>query len=489
MYIGITMKKPEKHVNAQMSLAGLDEWSYGLTAKGADVFCKQSGKVRQEWLSLCKEERALTKDLMARVVEPSNLVAALRQVVSNKGSAGVDGMSVKELEDWFSSNWSLLQHQLLSGTYRVSAVREVQIPKPSGGHRILGIPTVKDRLVQHAINQVLSRRYEPVFSEHSYGFRPNRSAKDALREAGEYVANGRDWVVDIDLEKFFDTVNHHRLIWLLGTRIGDKVLLRLISRFLRAGMLKDGLVSQRIKGTPQGSPLSPLLSNIVLDELDKELERRGHCFVRYADDLIIMVASELSAKRVQSSLTKYIEERLLLKVNTEKSRISRPLELNFLGHRILSDGQLGLSRTSESRFKQKLKYLTRRNRGISLEQLVRELDPVLRGWFNYFKDARMRSRLGKLTSWLNRRIRCFRLKQCKRALGIARWLNKLGVPWNRCWTTAGSNKSWHRLSITHAAHEAMNLRWFKSIGLFNLTENYVKHLKKPPSTTNVRWVV
>ena len=256
MYIGITMKNPEKHVNGQMSLAGLDEWSYDLTARGADVFCKQSGKVRQEWLSLCKEERALTKDLMARVVEPSNLVAALRQVVSNKGSAGVDGMSVKELQDWFSSNWGLLQHQLLSGTYRVSAVREVQIPKPSGGHRILGIPTVKDRLVQQAINQVLSRRYEPVFSEHSYGFRPNRSAKDALREAGEYVANGRDWVVDIDLEKFFDTVNHHRLIWLLGTRIGDKVLLRLISRFLRVGMLKEACKSTDKRDTSRQSTIA-----------------------------------------------------------------------------------------------------------------------------------------------------------------------------------------------------------------------------------------
>lgn len=472
-----------------MSLAGLDEWSDGLTTKGADVFCKRSGKVRQEWLSLCREERALTKDLMAQIVEPSNLVAALRQVVSNKGSAGVDGMRIKELQNWFTGNWGLLQHQLLSGTYQVSAVREVQIPKPNGGHRILGIPTVKDRLVQQAISQVLSRRYEPVFSEHSYGFRPKRSAKHALEAAGNYVAKGRDWVVDIDLEKFFDTVNHHRLMWLLRTRIADVVLLRLISRFLRAGMLKDGLVSQRVKGTPQGSPLSPLLSNIVLDELDKELERRGHCFVRYADDLIIMVGSELSAQRVQSSLTQYVEERLLLKVNTEKSRISRPYELNFLGHCILKDGRLGLSQTSVQRFRKKLKYLTRRSRGISLEQLVGELNPVLRGWFNYFKDAKMRSWLRTLTSWLNRRIRCFRLKQCKRALGIARWLNKLGVPWNRCWTTAGSSKGWHRLSMTHASHEAMNSKWFKSIGLFDLTENYVKHLKKPPSTTNVRWVV
>ena len=489
MYIVIIMQKPGKRVNGQMSLAGLDEWSAGLAVKGIDVFCKRSGKVRHEWLSKCREERALTRDLMVQIVEPSNLVAAMRQVVSNQGSAGIDGMSVKDLRDWFSVNWNHLQDQLSGGTYQVSAVREVAIPKPDGGYRILGIPTVKDRLVQQAISQVLSRRYEPIFSDHSYGFRPKRSAKQALQEAGNYVSEGKGWVVDIDLEQFFDTVNHHRLMWLLRRRIGDDILLRLIGRFLRAGMLKGGLVSQRVKGTPQGSPLSPLLSNIVLDELDKELERRGHCFVRYADDMIIMVGSELSAKRVQLSLTRYIEDRLLLKVNTSKSRICRPSELNFLGHSILADGQLGLSRTSELRFKRKLKHLTRRNRGISLGQLVDELNPVLRGWLNYFKDAKMRIRLRKLTSWLNRRIRCFRLKQCKRALGIARWLHKLGVPWKRSWTTAGSSKGWHRLSSTHAAHEAMNSEWFKTIGLFNLAENYVKYLRKPPSTTNVRWVV
>lgn len=481
--------KSVKHKTGQMSLAGLNEWPGVRAVGGSDVFCKSGGRVSDEWMSSCAEERALTKGLMAKIVEPSNLVAALRQVVSNNGSAGVDGMSVGALREWFSGHYQQLQTQLIRGTYQVQAVREVHIPKPNGGVRTLGIPTVQDRLVQQAISQVLSRHYDPTFSTRSYGFRPGRGAHDALAQATKDVSEGRSWIVDIDLEKFFDKVNHDRLLWLLGTRIGDKNLLRLIGKFLRAGMLKGGLVSQRIKGTPQGSPLSPLLSNIVLDELDKELEIRGHRFVRYADDLIAMVKSEASAKRVLSSLTRFIEQRLLLKVNVEKSKISRPDELNFLGHKILSERRLGLSKASEQRLKAKLKQLTQRNRGISLAQLVQELNGVLRGWLNYFKHAQMLSRLKAIEGWLNRRIRCFRLKQCKRALTMAKFLHRLGVPWKRSWTTAGSSKGWYRLSVTHAAHEAMNLKWFKSIGLYSLKENYVQHLKKPPSTTNVCWVV
>lgn len=481
--------KAGKRIIGQMSLAGLDEWSSVRAVKGADVFCNQGGKVRREWLSRCTEERALTKELMGKIVSPSNLVAALRQVVSNKGSAGIDGMSVEELRQWFSSHYHEFQSQIITGKYRVESVREVQIPKPNGGVRILGIPTAKDRLVQQAISQVLSLHYDPTFSDRSYGFRPDRGAHDALRQAGQEVSEGRDWIVDIDLEKFFDTVNHDRLMWLLGTRIGDKTLLKLIGKFLRAGMLKDGLVSQGVKGMPQGSPLSPLLSNIILDELDKELEVRGHRFVRYADDLIVMVKSEPSAKRVLSSLTAFIEQRMLLKVNKSKSKISRPYELNFLGHSILIEGRLGLSKTSEQRLKAKLKQLTQRNRGISLEQLVKELNPILRGWLNYFKNAQMIGRLKAIEGWLNRRIRCFRLKQCKRAFTMAKLLHRLGVPWNRSWATAGSSKGWYRLSVTPAAHEAMNLKWFGTIGLYSLKENYVKHLKKPPSTTHVRWVV
>jgi group II intron reverse transcriptase/maturase len=301
---------------------------------------------------------------MERIVDPSNLVTALRQVVSNRGSAGIDGMTVTELKEWFSHNWKGLQSSLLTGTYIPNGVKGVRIPKPKGGYRQLGIPTVKDRLVQQAVSQVLSRRYEPIFSNNSYGFRPGRNAQQALQKAGGYVAEGYKYVVDLDLEKFFDKVNHDRLMWLVGTRVGDKRLLRLIGMFLRSGIMQDGLLSQRLQGTPQGSPLSPLLSNIVLDELDKELEARGHRFVRYADDQIILVQSEEAAKRVEMSITDYIEDRLKLKVNREKSRICRPWELNFLGHNIHPKGGLGLSRASLLKFKAKLRMITRRNRGI-----------------------------------------------------------------------------------------------------------------------------
>lgn len=440
--------------------------------KGTDVFSTRSGSVRREWLSRCRKERALTQDLMSEIIDLKNLDTALRKVISNKGSAGIDGMNVEELKRWFIIHYRELQHQLTTGTYRVTAVKEVLIPKPNGGKRQLGIPTVKDRLVQQAISQVLSKRYDPTFSDQSYGFRPKRNAHQALCKAGGYVAEGKDWIVDIDLAKFFDEVNHQRLLWQLSTRIGDKRVLRLIGKFLRAGMMSAGMPNQRVKGTPQGSPLSPLLSNIVLDELDKELERRGHRFVRYADDIIIMVGSELASERVMKSLSRFIEHRMRLKINQEKSKIIRPHELNFLGHSILKDGSLGLSRKSEQRFKAKLKQLTKRNRGISFEQLIRELNPVLRGWLNYFKNARMKSRLSNIEGWLRRRLRCYRLKQCKRALGIARLLTKLGVPWRRSWTTAGSSKGWFRLSMTHAAHEGMNIEWFRKTGLYPLTANY-----------------
>lgn len=450
----------------------LDEWERSQKVKGADVLSSQNPLVRCEWLSGCREERALTQDLMGDIADSKNLETALRKVISNKGSAGIDGMNVEELREWFSSHYRELQHQLMTNTYQVTAVKEVSIPKPNGGKRQLGIPTVKDRLVQQAISQVLSKRYDPAFSDHSYGFRPGRNAHRALRKAGEYVAEENNWVIDIDLAKFFDEVNHDRLQWQLSTRIGDKRVLKLIGKFLRAGMLSGGMANQRVKGTPQGSPLSPLLSNIVLDELDKELERRGHRFVRYADDIIIMVGSELSAERVMRSLSKFIENRMRLKINKEKSKIIRPHQLNFLGHSILKDGNLGLSRRSKQRFKAKLKMLTKRNRGISFEQLISELGPVLRGWLNYFKNAKMKRHLGDLEGWLRRRLRCYRLKQCKRALTIARFLTKLEVPWNRSWTTAGSSKGWFRLSMTHAAHEGMNLKWFEKMGLYSLTANH-----------------
>ena len=306
--------------------------------RGGDVYPKPNGRVSLQWLTACEEERALTADLMDRIADLSNLATALRQVVRNEGSAGIDGMTVTQLKEWFNHNWQGLQASLLKGSYLPQGVRGVRIPKPKGGYRQLGIPTVKDRLVQQAISQVLSKRYEPIFSEHSYGFRPGRNAHKALLKAGGYVAEGYKYVIDLDLEKFFDKVNHDRLMWKLGTRIGDKRVLSLVGKFLRSGIMQDGLMSQRLQGTPQGSPLSPLLSNIVLDELDKELESRGHRFVRYADDQIILVRSSEAARRVERSITDYIENRMALKVNQEKSRICEPWELNFLGYNIHKDG-------------------------------------------------------------------------------------------------------------------------------------------------------
>lgn len=454
-----------------MNLEG--EWINGSQAvSGADVFCKRSGRVSKEWLSEREKERALTQDLMEQVCELSNFAAAARQVIENGGSPGVDGMTTQELKISFMNLQKEVVNQLLNGTYEPESVKGVEVPKPSGGIRLLGIPTVKDRMVQQAIQQVLSKRYERIFSAYSFGFRPGRSAHQALKQAGKYVKEGYSYVVDIDLEKFFDKVNHNRLMSILSNRISDKRLLKLIRKFLTTGILLGGLTNQRIAGTPQGSPLSPLLSNIVLDELDKELERRGHRFVRYADDMIILVRSEEAAKRVLASITEFIESRMLLKVNLAKSRICKPYEVNYLGHTLLPKGELGLSRQSEERLKDKLRKLTRRNRGISLEQMVKELNPVLRGWLAYFRGARMKKKLAKLESWLHRKLRCFKLKQCKRASGIIRFLTKLGVPKWRSILLGVSHKGWFRKSGTPQAHEGMSKEWFAKIKLFSLTGNY-----------------
>jgi group II intron reverse transcriptase/maturase len=420
--------------------------------------------------------------MMSEVTSLSNLTASLKRVISNGGSAGADEMEVKELGKWFSTHHQDFINRLQTNTYRVSEIRGVKIPKPKGGYRQLGIPTVKDRLVQQAISQRLERHYDPSFSQYSYGFRKGKGTGACLGQAAAYVRDGYRHIVDIDLAKFFDEVNHDRLMWQLSRRIGDKVLLKLINKFLKSGLLEGGLSSQRTKGTPQGSPLSPLLSNIVLDELDKELERRGHKFVRYADDMIILVGSHKAAERVMESVTKFIEERMKLKVNKDKSGIRRPHELNFLGHSIHGKGNLGVSKPSLQRLKSKLKEKTKRNRGISLFRMVKELNLLLRGWLNYFKRARMKGKLERIMSWLRRRIRSFRLKQCKRAIGIARFLQKLGVPEWRSWLLAASSKGWYQKSNTPQASEGMNLKWFTSIGLFDIYAYYCSKLMKPPST-------
>ncbi|MCI0560246.1 MAG: group II intron reverse transcriptase/maturase [Nitrososphaera sp.] len=469
------------------------EQLFSLTEGGAVVHRDKSGKVSPLWLGACKTERTLTEGLMEKIAEPLNLQKAYRRVKANAGKGGVDGMEVKELGAWMSKNLYTLQEQLLKDQYEPQAVRGVKIPKPQGGYRQLGIPTVTDRLVQQAVHQVLSPRYERIFSEHSYGFRPNKSAHQALKQGGKYIAEGKGYVIDLDLEKFFDAVNHHRLMWLLSTRIGDKRVLQLIHRFVQAGMLQDGLMSQRIQGTPQGGPLSPLLSNIVLDELDKELERRGHSYVRYADDVKIFVKSEESAKRVKGSITKFIEGKLKLRVNQAKSRICKGYELNFLGHRILSDGRLGLSAQSEARVKQKVKQITQRNRGKSMGFIIASLKRYCQGWLQYFCQATMRAKLEKLDRWIRHKLRCYKLKQCKRVIGIVRWLRKLGVEETLNWRTALSGKSWWRLSNSPASNIGMNNQWFSEQGYYSLYAHYLSLYRKPtlkkPLDTQVRPVV
>jgi RNA-directed DNA polymerase len=418
------------------------------------------------------KERALTFKLMEVVSSLPNLEQALRRVKSNKGGAGVDGMSTNELEEWFIKNWKRLQEELLNGTYKVGVIKGVKIPKPKGGYRQLGIPTVKDRLVQQAIHQVLEELYDKTFSPTSYGFRKGRNASQAIKQLSHYISQDNEYVIDIDLSKFFDEVNHNRLLNRLSHRIGDKRLLKLIHDYLKTGILEDGIISQRIKGTPQGSPLSPLLSNIVLDELDKELSQRGHKYVRYADDIIIVVSSQLSAERVNRSIINFIESRMKLKVNRAKSRLCKPLELNYLGHSFNKDGSIYLSIESERRLKQKIRVVTQRNRGRSLEQVISELNPLLRGWLHYFRNAKMKKKMTKIESWLQRRLRCYRLKQCKRSIGMMRFLHRLGVPKKRAWTTAASRKGWWRKALTPASHEGMNNEWFANIGLYSLKENY-----------------
>jgi len=442
------------------------------TLQSTTVYSAKDGKVSQKWLSDCKEERVLTSRLMEEIADIRNLEKASRQVISNGGSPGIDGMTVKELGKWLNRHWRDLIHDLQSGSYKPSLVKGVRIPKAKGGTRLLGIPTVKDRLVEQAIHQKLSPRYERIFSEQSYGFRPQRSAHHALHQSGKYIEAGYNWLVEIDLEKFFDTVDHNRTMWLLSRRIGDKRLLKLIHKFLKAGMLEGGLTSHRVAGTPQGGPLSPLLSNIILDELDKELERRGHRFVRYADDLRIFLKSEASAKRVMASITRFIEKRMKLKVNRNKSKVCRNNETNFLGHGFFANGKLFVSKESECRLKDKVRLITKRNRGRSLVHVIAELNKVLRGWLNYFRYAQMKNRTKALAGWINRRLRCYRLKQCKRAIGIYRFVKRLGVSEKRCWLLAGSSKGWWRLSGSPVAHEAMNNQWFMQLGLYNLFENY-----------------
>jgi RNA-directed DNA polymerase len=428
--------------------------------------------------------RALTQNLMEAICDRANLNRAYQKVLSNKGAPGIDGMPVEDLRDWLRQHRDELIAALLDGSHQPQPVRGKMIPKPGGGERQLGIPTVVDRLVQQAILQVLESLFDPTFSDSSYGFRPRRSAHQALAAACEYVAEGRTIVVDMDLEKFFDRVNHDLLMARLAHRIADKRLLRIIRRFLEAGLMQDGVCLERYEGTPQGGPLSPLLANLLLDDLDKELERRGHKFCRYADDCNVYVQTKAAGERVLQSLTTFLETKLRLRVNREKSAAAHITERKFLGHRLLPGGTLGLAPKSLDRAKQRVKELTQRNRGISLEKTIGDLNSFLTGWVTYFRHARCKTILQGLDEWIRHRLRCIRLKQRKRSKPIADWLIELGVSQSSAWRLALSGKGWWRLALSPAAHQAMSHAWFTEQGLVSLTDRYLKlqQSSKPPDT-------
>ncbi len=375
-------------------------------------------------------------------------------------------MSIEALGDWLSEYGTKFSEEVLNERYAVSAVRKVEIPKPNGGVRTLGIPTVKDRLLQQAIHQVLNRHYEPHFSESSYGFRPGRGAHDAINQAATYVSEGYEWVVDIDLEKFFDKINHDRLMQRLRKGIGDKRLLRLINNYLKAGLMSEGLLEERTAGTPQGGPLSPLLSNIVLDELDRELEIRGHKFCRYADDCNIYVRSERAGERVMDSVIKFIEGKLKLRVNREKSGVRHCSNVRFLGYTLLSGGDIRVADKSKERLKEKIRKMCQRNRGVKFDQIISELNTMIVGWTAYFRKAnKWLSDYRTIDGWIRRKLRCYRLKQCGRKYAIFKMLHGMDIPERQSWNTAMYSQGWWEMSNKVATNRAMSNEWFAQQGL------------------------
>jgi RNA-directed DNA polymerase len=408
--------------------------------------------------------------LMERVVERSNMQAALRRVKQNKGAPGVDGMSVEQLEPFLRAHWPKIRERLCLGAYEPKPVRRTEIPKVSGGKRPLGIPTVLDRLIQQAVHQVLSPLFEPEFSDSSYGFRPGRSALQAVMRARDYQREGKRWVVDMDLAQFFDEVNHDILMARIGLKVKDRRVKTLIRRYLQAGVFLGGVVSVPTKGTPQGGPLSPLLSNIVLDDLDKELEKRGHRFCRYADDCNIYVASRRSGKRVMKSITRFVEKRLKLRVNRGKSAVARPWHRKFLGYSFSwhFKTRIRVAKQSIERLKDKLKALFRKGRGRNLARFIQQdLNPVLRGWCNYFRLASFRGFAEELDQWLRRRLRVVLWRQWKRPWKRFQMLMGQGLSEERAARSAFNQRGpWYNAGASHM-NQAFPKSYFDQLGLIS----------------------
>src|SRR5271163_1991839 len=427
-----------------------------------------SGRPRAEPFAAdpAPESPAMTEQLMEEVCDGENLQRAWKRVRRNQGSPGMDGMTIDDAKGYLREHWPSIRSQLLDGTYRPQPVKRVEIPKPDGGVRKLGVPSVVDRLIQQAVLQVLQEQWDPTFSEHSYGFRPGRSAHQAVAQAQRYVAEGYDVVVDLDLEKFFDRVDHDCLMARVAARISDKRVLKLIRAFLTAGVMEDGLVLPADEGTPQGGPLSPLLSNLMLDDLDKELTRRGHRFCRYADDCNIYVRSHRAGERVMASVSRFLTTKLRLKVNETKSAVARPEERKFLGFSLSNDGgERRIAPKALDTFKTRIREQTCRTRGLSLSQIIEELTPYLVGWSSYFGFCQTPRVLTNLEAWIRRRLRSYLWRQWQNGHNRFNELRRRGVPKFSAAVAAGSPTGFWRMSGHPAVQQALRNPYFHGLGL------------------------
>lgn len=455
------MRADEAEAYASMATAEGDGRNLSRAAAGAEAGTVAAGQTKPE-----------ASRLMEAVVERSNMLCAYERVVANEGAPGVDGLTVAELKPWLKAHWAKTRQALLTGEYMPAAVRKVEIPKPQGGVRILGIPTVMDRLIQQALHQILQPRFDPEFSESSYGFRPGRNAHQAVEAARSYVAEGERWVVDLDLEKFFDRVNHDVLMARVARKVKDRRVLKLIRRYLEAGLMEGGVASARTEGTPQGGPLSPLLSNILLNDLDRELEKRGHRFCRYADDCNIYVGSERSGQRVMTAITAFLERRLKLKVNADKSAVARPWQRKFLGYSMTwhRKPKLRIAEPNRKRFAEKVRKTLRAGRGRSLKRVIEDLNPLLRGWVSYFRLTQVKGVLEELDGWIRHKLRTLLWRQWKRHHTRARNLMRAGLSESRAWQSATNGRGpWWNGDASHM-NEAYPKSGFARMGLVSLLD-------------------
>ena len=451
--------------DAQAQKAAASEYEDGRNlsgyATGAEIDTAVSGRT--------KAEPSVT---MEAVTDRANMMLAYQRVVENKGAAGVDNLSTLDLKPWLKQHWQGMKVSLAAGSYLPRAIRKVDIPKPNGDTRTLGVPTVVDRLIQQAIAQRLSPLVEPHFSHSSYGFRPNRNAWQAVQQAQQYIRSGKRWVVDMDLEKFFDRVDHDILMSKLANLIEDKRPLKLIRRFLEADMMDNGQRVTRDRGMPQGGPLSPLLSNILLDSLDKELERRGHSFCRYADDCNIYVSSQKAGESLLTDITEFLSKELKLQVNADKSAVAKPWERKFLGYSFTrhKESRVKIAAQSVSRFKDKIREMTTRHCSRSINETIHVMTPVLRGWISYFRLTKVKGVLEELDGWIRRKLRCLLWRQWKRVYTRARNLMKAGLTEERAWWSATNQRgAWWNAGASHM-NQAFRKEWFDKMGLISLLE-------------------